>query len=95
MELEFLLFFEWCYVRYTNPQSGLARLVPFPEEEPNQLKALVASTRFVSTCSFHSLRERDTLKSAIGPSTEVAGKNSCAVGAPPSMKMGSADLPST
>lgn len=48
MELEFLLFFEWCYVRYTNPQSGLARLVPFPEEERNQLKALVASTRFVS-----------------------------------------------
>jgi hypothetical protein len=59
MEPEFLPFFEWCYARYTNPESGLARLVPVPEEERNQLKAMLTSTRFVSTCSFRSVREKE------------------------------------
>lgn len=57
-EPEFLPFFEWCYARYTNPQTGVARLVPVPESERIQLKAMLTSTRFVSTCSFRSLRER-------------------------------------
>ncbi len=57
MEPEFLPFFQWCYARYTNPQSGLAQLVPVPEEARNQLKAMLTSSRFVSTCSFRSLRD--------------------------------------
>jgi hypothetical protein len=56
MEAEFFPFFQWCYARYTNPQSGLAQLVSVPEEERNQLKAMLTSSRFVSTCSFRSLR---------------------------------------
>jgi hypothetical protein len=57
MEPEFLPFFQWCYERYTSPQSGLAKLVPVPEEERNQLKEMLTSSRFVSICSFHSLRD--------------------------------------
>jgi len=57
LEPEFLPFFQWCYARYTNPQSGLAQLVPVPEEERNQLKAMMTSSRFVSTCSFRSHRD--------------------------------------
>lgn len=57
MEPEFLPFFRWCYARYTSPQSGLAQLVAVPEEERRQLKAMLTSIRFVSTCSFRSLRE--------------------------------------
>ena len=65
-EPEFVPFFEWCYARYTSPQSGLARLVLVPGEEQKQLKAILASTRvFVSTCSFRSLRETGTVK--VGP----------------------------
>ena len=33
MESEFLPFFVWCYERYTNPQTGAARLVTVPEQE--------------------------------------------------------------
>jgi hypothetical protein len=62
MEPEFLPFFEWCYARFTNPQSGMARLVPIPEEERKQLRAMLTSARFVSTCSFRSVREKDTVK---------------------------------
>ena len=62
MEPEFLPFFQWCYARYTNPQSGLAQLVSIPEEERNQLKSILESRRFVSTCSFRSLRESHSAK---------------------------------
>ena len=65
MEPEFLPFFEWCYARFTNPQSGQARLVPIPQVEREQLKAMLTRTRFVSTCSFRSLREKDAVK--VGP----------------------------
>jgi hypothetical protein len=56
MEPEFLPFFQWCYARYTNPVSGLAQLVPVPEGEREQLEAMLTRSRFVSTCSFRSLR---------------------------------------
>jgi hypothetical protein len=62
MQPEFLPFFEWCYSRYTNPHSGVARLVSVPEEERNQLKAVLTSTRFISTCSFRSVRDKSDLK---------------------------------
>lgn len=65
-EPEFAPFFEWCYVLYTNPQTGLARLVLIPQEERNQLKAILTGTRFVSTCSFRSLREIGTVKAGPG-----------------------------
>ena len=57
MEPEFLPFFRWCYRRYTNPQSGMAQLVSVPREDRNHLKTILASSRFISTCSFRSLRE--------------------------------------
>jgi hypothetical protein len=63
MEPEFLPFFQWCYARYTNPEAGLAQLVSVPEEERNQLKEMLTSSRFVSTCSFRSLRESHSAKS--------------------------------
>jgi hypothetical protein len=62
MEPEFLPFFEWSYARFTNPQSGLARLVRIPEEERKQLTAMLTSARFVSTCSFRSVREKNTVR---------------------------------
>lgn len=63
MEPEFLPFFEWCYARYTNPASGAARLVSVPKEERNQLKAMLTNPRFVSICSYRSLREKAAAKS--------------------------------
>jgi len=57
-EPEFLPFFEWCYAKFTNPQSGLARLVCVPEEERKGLMKKLSGVRFVSTCSFMSLREK-------------------------------------
>jgi hypothetical protein len=57
IEQEFLPFFQWCYGRYTNAQSGVAFLVPVPEELRNQLNEILTSGRFVSTCSFRSIRE--------------------------------------
>jgi hypothetical protein len=57
MEPEFLPFFKWCIARYTNPQSGAARLVVVPERERKQLNVMLNGSRFVSTCSFRSLRE--------------------------------------
>ena len=62
MEPEFLPFFEWCYARYTNPQSGLARLIPVSEKERNELKTMLTSILFVSTCSFRSVREKEHSK---------------------------------
>ncbi len=62
---EFLPFFEWCYGRFTNPRSGLARLVPIPEGERKQLKDMLTSARFVSTCSFRSLRQKDAVQVAL------------------------------
>jgi hypothetical protein len=59
IEPDFLPFFEWCYARYTNPQSGLARLVPVPEKERNELKTMLTSIRFVSTCSFRPVRAKE------------------------------------
>jgi hypothetical protein len=58
LEQEFLPFFTWCYERFTQPQSGLARLVSVPEEERKELPKTLASVRFVSICSFRSLREK-------------------------------------
>jgi hypothetical protein len=63
MEPEFLPFFEWCYTRYTNPVSGSAQLVSVPKDERNQLKALSTNPRFVSICSYRSLRERAAARS--------------------------------
>jgi|HubBroStandDraft_4_1064222.scaffolds.fasta_scaffold14632_6 hypothetical protein len=65
-EPEFVPFFEWCYARYTDPQSGLARLVLVPGEEQNQLTKILTSARFVSICSFRSLRETSTVKVGLG-----------------------------
>jgi hypothetical protein len=65
MEPEFLPFFEWCFARYTNPELGMAQLVPVPGEERKQLGTTLISMRFVSTCSFRSIREGHSLK--IGP----------------------------
>lgn len=62
MEPEFLPFFKWCFARYTNPESGAARLVAVPEGERRQLKAMLNGSRFVSTCSFRSLREGASVK---------------------------------
>jgi hypothetical protein len=59
MEPEFLPFFQWCYARYTNPQTGSAHLVLVPDEVRARSKAMLAmltSRRFVSTCSFPSVR---------------------------------------
>jgi hypothetical protein len=61
---ELLPFFEWCYARFTNPESGVARLVLVPEEKRTELKQTMTSMRFVSTCSFRSLREKSTLKNS-------------------------------
>jgi hypothetical protein len=57
-EPEFLPFFEWSYAKYTSPQSGLARLVCVPDEEEKGLMKKLSGVRFVSTCSFMSLREK-------------------------------------
>jgi hypothetical protein len=62
MEPEFLPFFEWCYARYTSPQSGVARLVAVPEAERKQLSAMLNGSRFVSTCTFRSIREKRAVK---------------------------------
>lgn len=61
MEDEFIPFFEWCYERYTNPQSGAARLVAIPEEERKQLNVMLDGSHFVSTCSFRSIREKGAM----------------------------------
>ena len=61
MEEEFRPFFEWCYARYTNPRTGLARLVAVPEGERKRLKTTLTNARFVSTCSFRSVREKSTV----------------------------------
>ena len=55
-EPEFQPFFQWCYAQFTNPQSGRAQLVRVPETERKELKRKLAGARFVSTCSFPSLR---------------------------------------
>lgn len=60
-EPELLPFFEWCYARFTNPESGVARLVLVPEEKRTELKQTLASTRFVSICSFRLLRRKEPL----------------------------------
>ncbi len=52
-EPEFAPFFEWCYARFTNPQSGIARFVVIPAEEHKKLYEKITRARFVSTCSFH------------------------------------------
>ena len=58
IEPDLLPFFEWCYVRYTHPDSGAARLVSVPESERKQLKAALAEMSFVSICSYRSLRHK-------------------------------------
>lgn len=60
LEAEFVPFFEWCYARYTNSHSGAAQLIVVSEEERKQLGTMLEGARFVSTCSFRSLRERAT-----------------------------------
>jgi hypothetical protein len=62
MEPEFRPFSEWCYARFTNPQSGRAWLVPISEKQRKQLRAMLTNARFVSTCAFRSVREKDTVK---------------------------------
>jgi hypothetical protein len=51
-EPEFAPFFDWCYARFTNPQSGTARLVIVPAEERKGPNKKFEGARFVSTCSF-------------------------------------------
>jgi hypothetical protein len=51
-EPQFTPFFEWCYARFTNPQSGTARLVMVPAEERKGLREKLSGTRYVSICSF-------------------------------------------
>jgi hypothetical protein len=63
LEEEFAPFFEWSYGRFTHPQRGLARLVEVPEEERKDLKKTLTAGRFVSACSFRSIRERSEAKS--------------------------------
>ena len=54
-EEEFVPFFQWCYERYTNSQSGTAKLVIMPPKEHKGLDEKLKGTRFVSTCSFVKL----------------------------------------
>jgi hypothetical protein len=58
LEPEFLPFFKWTYEQFTNPKSGLARLVCVPDEERKGLEKKLSGVRFVSTCSFRSVREK-------------------------------------
>ena len=60
LEEDFRPFFEWCYAQFTNPHNGSARLVCVPDEERNALKKTLATARFVSTCSFASVRRTRT-----------------------------------
>lgn len=57
-EPEFFPFFDWCHAHYTNPKSGFARLVTSSERERRELAKNLAGVRFVSTCSFPSLRNK-------------------------------------
>lgn len=57
-EAEFSPFFQWCHERYTNPRSGVARLVRIPEEERKGLMKKVSDVPFVSTFSSVSLRSQ-------------------------------------
>jgi hypothetical protein len=65
LEEEFAPFFEWSYGRFTHPQRGLARIVEVPEEERKDLKKTLTGARFVSACSFRSIRARSESKSTI------------------------------
>jgi hypothetical protein len=65
LDEEFAPFFEWCYGRFTHPQRGLARLVEIPEEERKDLVKTLTRGRFVSACSFRSIRERSKSKATI------------------------------
>jgi len=57
LDEDFIPFFEWCYSRFTHPRAGLARLVYVPQPERKELKATLTGVRFVSACSFRSIRE--------------------------------------
>jgi hypothetical protein len=48
---------KWCYLRYTNPECGLARLVRVPEEQKRQLRKMLAAMRYVSIDSFYLHRK--------------------------------------
>jgi hypothetical protein len=58
LEEEFLPFFEWSYERFTHPQRGLARLVAVPHGERKELRKSLTGRRFVSICSFPSVRSK-------------------------------------
>jgi hypothetical protein len=47
MDPGFLPFYQWCYARYTNPEAGVAQLVPVSKEERELLKAIIKNDRFV------------------------------------------------
>ena len=57
LDSEFQPFFKWCYLRYTNAECGLARLVRVPEEQKRELRKALADVRYVSIDSFHPRRE--------------------------------------
>lgn len=51
-------FFEWCYARYTNPTSGIGRLVKVPKEKDEKLLEFLPGSRFVATYSPPRIRKR-------------------------------------